>query len=213
MKIISTNIGEARTIEWHGKEVKTGIYKFSVNHPIFLGSEDVDNDNVVDRKYHGGIDKACYLYSADHYEYWKKLHPNVEMPWGMFGENLTVEGLHEAEINIGDIFKIGDAVVQATQPRQPCYKLDIRFEAKGLVKQFVDSGFPGVYVRVLEKGNVKSGDSMDIIERQNTLSLQKVFQLIYTTELDKIAVKRAVNNPFIADSCRKDLLKRWGNKI
>ncbi len=213
MKIISTNIGEARTILWHGKEVKTGIFKFSVDKPIYLGTEDVDNDHVIDRKYHGGIDKACYLYSADHYKYWKKLHPKVEMPWGMFGENLTVEGLHEAEINIGDIFKIGSATVQATQPRQPCYKLDIRFEASGLLKQFIDSGFPGVYVRVLEKGSVTAGDTMDIIERQNTLSVQKVFELIYAKKFEKDALKTAVNNPFIAESCKKDLLKKWGDKL
>src|SRR5665811_846906 len=127
MKIISTNIGEARTINWKNREVKTGIFKFPVNEPIFLGKENVENDNVIDRRYHGGIDKACYLYSAEHYNYWQKKYPKLEMPWGMFGENLTVEGLHEATINIGDIFKIGETVVQATQPRQPCFKLEFRF--------------------------------------------------------------------------------------
>ena len=213
MKIISTNIGEARTIQWHGKEVKTGIYKFQVEQPIYLGTEDVGNDHVIDRKYHGGADKACYLYSADHYDYWKRLYPNVEMPWGMFGENLTVEGLREAEINIGDIFKIGEATVQVTQPRQPCYKLDIRFNASGLVKQFIDSGFPGVYVRILGNGHVKSGDSMELIERKNSISIQKVFELVYTKEFEKEAVDAAVNDPFIAESCRKDLLKRWGAKL
>ena len=213
MRIISTNIGEAKTISWRGKEVKTGIYKFSVNQPIFLGTEDVDNDHVIDRKYHGGADKACYLYSADHYDYWEKLHPNVEMPWGMFGENLTIEGLHEAEINIGNIYKIGETEVQVTQPRQPCFKLDIRFNARGLVKQFVDSGFPGVYVRVLEKGFVKNGDSMELVEKQDALSVQKVFQLLYASEFEKEAVLSAINNPDIAASCRKDLLKRWGGEF
>jgi MOSC domain-containing protein YiiM len=213
MKIISTNIGEAKTVSWHGKEVTTGIFKYPVSEAIFLGAEDVDNDHVIDRKYHGGFDKACYLYSADQYKYWKNLYPNLELPWGMFGENLTVEGLHEADINIGDIFKIGSAIVQATQPRQPCYKLDIRFETRGLVKQFVDSGFPGVYVRVLEKGNVTSGDFMERIERKNSLSIQKIFQLLYASEFEKEAIQSAINDPFIAESCRKDLLKRWGSEI
>ncbi len=213
MKIISTNIGETKTVLWHGEEVSTGIFKYPVNQPIYLGTEDVDDDNVIDRKYHGGVDKACYLYSADHYEYWQKIYPELEMPWGMFGENLTVEGLNEAKINIGDIFRIGEAVVQATQPRQPCFKLDIRFETRGLVKQFIDAGFPGVYVRVLEKGNVKPSDSMERIERKDSLSIQKVFQLLYTTEFEKEAIQTAVNDPFIATSCRKDLLKRWGDKI
>ena len=122
MKIISTNIGKPQTIEWRGNQIQTGIYKNSVNHPISLESEDVLNDHVMDRRYHGGTDKACYLYSADHYKMWSELYPDVEMPWGMFGENLTVKGLNEAEINIGDTFQIGNAVVQATQPRQPCFK-------------------------------------------------------------------------------------------
>jgi len=213
MKIISTNIGEARTISWKGKEVTTGIFKFPVNQAIFLGTEDVVSDNVIDRRYHGGVDKACYLYSADHYKYWQTLYPTLEMPWGIFGENLTVEGLHEAEINIGDIFKIGETVVQATQPRQPCFKLEFRFNDDKIVRQFIDSGFSGVYVRVLEKGNVNAGDSMELMERKDSLSIQKVYELIYTDTFQKDAVLQAVNDPFIAASCRKDLLKRWGSEL
>ena len=213
MKIISTNIGQPRVINWKGKEVKTGIFKYPVNQPVFLGTEDVDNDHVIDRRYHGGIDKACYLYSTDHYGYWQKLYPGLEMPWGIFGENLSVEGLHEAEINIGDILKIGEAVVQATQPRQPCFKLEFRFNDYRIVRQFIDSGFSGVYVRVLEKGNVNTGDTMQLIERKQSLSIQKVFELIYTEKFQKEAVLQAINDPFIAASCRKDLLKRWGEEI
>jgi len=210
MKIISTNIGHPKTLKYHDRLVTTGIFKFPVNELIFLGNEDVENDHVIDRRYHGGADKACYLYSADHYNYWKKLYPEPEMPFGMFGENITVEALHEAAINIGDIFKIGDAVVQATQPRQPCFKLEFRFHDKEIVRKFVDSGFPGVYVRVLENGFVKAGDQMKLMERKNSLSVQKIYELIYAKEFDE-AVKTAVTDPNIAASCRKDLLKRWGS--
>jgi MOSC domain-containing protein YiiM len=213
MQIISVNIGEPRIVNWKDKEVKTGIFKYPVNHPIFLGTEDVENDHVIDRRYHGGIDKACYLYSSGHYEYWKKLYPELEMPYGIFGENLTVEGLHEAQINIGDIFKIGETVVQATQPRQPCFKLEFRFNNHLIVKQFIDSGFAGVYVRVLEKGFVRSGDAVELIERKITVSIQKVFELLYTADFQKEAVEQAVNDPFIAASCKKDLLKRWGDLL
>ena len=178
-----------------------------------MGTDDVENDHVIDRRYHGGKDKACYLYSANHYGYWQNLYPELEMPWGIFGENLTIEGLNEAQINIGDIFKIGEAVVQATQPRQPCFKLEFRFNNGEIVRQFVESGFSGVYVRVLEKGYVKTGDSMELIERKNALSIQKVYELIYTSEFQKEAVELAVNDPFIAESCRKDLLKRWGSEL
>lgn len=213
MKIVSTNIGESRVIQWNGKEVETGIFKFPVNKPIYLETDDVVNDHVIDRKYHGGADKACYLYSADHYGYWQKLYPELELTWGIFGENLSVEGLHEANVNIGDIFEIGEAVVQATQPRQPCFKLEFRFNDNRIVKQFVDSGFSGVYVRVLKTGSVQTGDTVKLIERKNSISIQKVYELLYTSEFEKDAVKLAVNDTNIAASCRKDLLKRWGSEL
>ena len=213
MKIVSTNIGQSRVIQWKGKEVETGIFKYSVNEPIYLETDDVVNDHVIDRKYHGGADKACYLYPADHYNYWQKLYPELDLTWGIFGENLTVEGLNEANVNIGDIFEIGDAVIQATQPRQPCFKLEFRFNDYRIVKQFVDSGFSGVYVRVLKTGKVQTGDTMKLIERKNSISIQKVYELLYTSEFQNDAVKQAVNDPNIAASCRKDLLKRWGSEL
>ncbi len=213
MKIISTNIGESKTVVWRGKQIQTGIYKYPVPHPVFLGNEDVENDHVVDRRFHGGIDKACYLYSADHYKYWKKFYPETELPWGMFGENLTVEGLHEADVNIGDTFQIGDAVIQATQPRQPCFKLGIRFGTQEVVRQFVDSGFAGVYVRVLKNGKVKAGDELKLVEKKDSLSIRKVYELLYTESFQKETVIKAVNDPFIAESCKIDLLKRWGDEI
>ena len=212
MKIISTNIGEPRIFEYHGKEVKTGLFKHPVAEPIFLGNEDVVNDHVMDRKHHGGADKACYMYSADHYEYWKKLYPELDFTWGMFGENLTVEGLHEAQVNIGDVFQIGEAVVQATQPRQPCYKLEFRFNDRLIIRKFVDSGFSGVYVRVLKEGLVKTGDTMEQIEHTNSVSIQKVYEWIYAAEFDP-EVARAINDPLIAESCKRDLLKRWGDLL
>jgi len=209
MKVISTNIGKPTTIEWNGKKVQTGIYKYEVKESIFLGTEDVKNDNVMDRKHHGGVDKACYLYSANHYNYWKKIYSELEMPWGIFGENLTVEGLHEAEINIGDTFQLGETVVQATQPRQPCFKLGIRFGNPKMAKMFVDSGFSGVYLRVLKNGKVKTGNEFISVEKKNSLSIQKIFELLYTDEFQKEAVETAVNDPLLAESCRRDLLRRW----
>jgi len=107
------------------------------------------------------------------------------------------------------IYQIGETVVQVTQPRQPCFKLEFRFPNKNIVQQFIDSGFSGVYVRVLENGRVKAGDMMTLLEKKNALSIQKVYELIYATEFDSI-VEQAVNDPFIAASCRRDLLKRWG---
>ena len=213
MKIISTNIGESKTVIWRGKQIQTGIYKYPVSYPIFLGNEDVENDHVMDRRYHGGVDKACYLYSADHYKYWQQFYANLELPWGMFGENLTIEGLHEADVNIGDTYQIGEVVIQATQPRQPCYKLGFRFGTQEIVRQFVDSGFAGVYVRVLKKGNVKSGDEIVLVEKKDSLSIQKVYELLYTDTFQIEAVLKAINDQYIANSCKRDLQKRWGDRL
>lgn len=215
MKIISVNIGESKNIMWRGKEVKTGIYKYPVNKPISLETEDVRNDHVIDRKHHGGEDKACYAYSFDHYNFWKNHYPNVDFHYGIFGENLTVEGLNEADIFIGDEFQIGEAWVQVTQPRQPCFKLGVRFDSPKMVRQFIVSGFPGAYFRVLKKGKVKTGDEFQLLEKQadEKISVQKVFELLYTDEFQKDEIMKAINNPFLAQSCRKDLLKRWGKYL
>lgn len=125
MEIVSTNLGQKRIIEYNGQEVFTGMYKYPVKEPLSLEKTDVKGDDVIDRKYHGGIDKACYLYSSTHYDFWKTRYPNLNWVWGMFGENLSISNLDEANVLIGDIYQIGTAKVQVTQPRQPCYKLAI----------------------------------------------------------------------------------------
>jgi MOSC domain-containing protein YiiM len=211
MKIISTNIGEPQTIIWRGQEVITGMYKYPVDKPIYLGKEDVDGDNVIDRRYHGGIDKACYLYSQDHYLYWKNLYSNLDWQWGMFGENLTVSGLDELKIKIGDIFKLGETVVRATQPRQPCFKLGVRFGSQEMVKQYIDFGNAGVYLCVLESGNVKNGDKMELVESNpESFTLREIFQMIYFKDINPEIVQKAIADPNLAESCRKDLKKIWG---
>jgi MOSC domain-containing protein YiiM len=211
MKVISTNIGESRTIVWQGKEVQTGIYKFPVETPIYLGLDDVAGDHVIDRRYHGGADKACYLYSQDHYSYWKVLYPVLDWQWGMFGENLTIAGLDESKVRIGDVFRLGQTVVRATQPRQPCFKLGVRFGSPEAVKQFVDFSNAGVYLKVLEPGFVKTGDTMELLESNpESFSLRQVFQMIYKMNSTVDMVLKAIDDPNLAASCRKDLIKYWG---
>ena len=115
MKIRSTNISKPTTIIWNEKEVLTGIYKKPINKPIYLGKEDVKGDEVSDRKHHGGEFKACYLFSKNQYEYWKNLYPNLNWELGMFGENLSVEGLDEAQIRVGSRYQVGEAIIEATK--------------------------------------------------------------------------------------------------
>ena len=148
----------------NGKSVKTGIYKTHVKDGITLGLTDVVGDAVMDRKHHGGIDKACYLYSADHYSFWQEKFPDLHWTHGMFGENLTVDGLDESQINIGDTFEIGKTIIQVSEPRRPCSILGIRFGTQAIVKEFYHQPYPGIYVRVLKEGKIKKGDSFKLIK-------------------------------------------------
>jgi MOSC domain-containing protein YiiM len=210
MNVVSVNIGEPRTIVWNETEVLTGIFKFPVEGPLYLGNKGVSGDHVLDGRYHGGIDKACYLYSKDHYPYWKGLYPEADWDWGMFGENLTVENLDESILLIGDIYRVGSALVQITQPRQPCYKLGIRLGNHDVVKEFSRSDFPGAYVRILEEGKVNMGDFMKLVETfPGAPSLKKVFNMLYDKTFDKEEVRKVTENIHLATSCRKDLIKKW----
>jgi len=206
MKIIATNLAKPTTIIWNKKEVVTGIYKTPTASPIFLGKTDVDNDEVTDRKYHGGLFKACYLFSEKHYDYWKKRYPDLEWNWGMFGENLTVSNFDESEIYVGNIYKIGDALVQITQPREPCFKLGVKFNDQNILKAFIDHGFPGSYIRILKEGFVKTGDRMVLQEEaKNSLTIAQMYQLLYAKEKDQDLLKRAIENDALPEKKRNKL--------
>jgi MOSC domain-containing protein YiiM len=186
LKIISTNIAKPTTIIWNGQKVTTGIYKKSVNSPILLRNQSVQNDEISDRNVHGGEFKACYLFSKDQYNYWKDLYPNLEWEWGMFGENLTISGLNEKDIHIGDIFKIGSTLVQVTQPREPCFKFGVKFGSQEVLKQFIDHGYPGTYVSILEEGYVKTGETLELVEKaKESISTWQFFDLLYNKEKNR----------------------------
>jgi MOSC domain-containing protein YiiM len=177
MKVISVNIGERKVINYKGKIVETGIFKFPVNQPIFLGKEDVENDVVIDRKYHGGIEQAVYGYSQNHYEYWKELYPNLDWNYGMFGENLTISNFEETEIFVGNTYKLGEVLLEVTKPRDPCYKLGIRFGTQEIVKQFWNSTKCGIYFKVLQTGNVVVGDELILVNKaENSPTIAEVYE-------------------------------------
>ncbi|PKQ69566.1 sulfurase [Labilibaculum manganireducens] len=208
MKVVSTNIGKSVEINYHGQIEKTGMYKYAVDQAIFLGKEDVVKDAVIDRRYHGGADKACYWYSEKHYTFWKDKFPNLDWNYGMFGENLTISDLDEGDIKIGDVFQIGNARVQVTQPRQPCYKLNYRFDCNSMVRRFIDAGFPGVYIRVIEEGEVRQGDELILLERrEESLSIREVYNLLYESSKDRLKLEKALSDPALATSCKRDLRK------
>lgn len=197
-----------REVSWRGKTVKTGIFKVPVNSSIYLGKEDVENDSVVDRKYHGGVDKACYIYSADCYPFWKEKYPDVAMNYGAFGENITIAGLNEKNIKIGAIYQIGTAKVQVAQPRQPCFKQGIRFGTQKIVKDFLNAPYSGIYLRIIEEGKVSVGDEMIPVEIPcGGISVADVHSLFTANKNNKLLMKMAIHEPFLSESYRKDLIK------
>ncbi|MFD1163355.1 MOSC domain-containing protein [Hwangdonia seohaensis] len=207
MKINSTNIAKPTTIIWNGKKIKTGIYKTPTNIPIYLGKETVKNDEVSDRKVHGGIYKACYLFSENHYDYWKNLYPNLDWNYGMFGENLTVKNLDETKLFIGDVFEIGDALVQVTQPREPCFKFGVKFGSQRVIQQFINYGFPGTYVRVLREGLVQTGNKLKCIEHdKSSISICDFFQLLYSKNKNPQHINAVLNHKALPQKKRALLL-------
>ena len=207
--IKSTNIGEQKSILWKGKNVFTGIYKTPINS-IVLGKEDVNKDAVVDRKYHGGIDKACYLFSGDVYSRWKEKYPNLDWHFGMFGENLTVKGLDEREVFIGDQFCIGETLVEVSEPREPCFKLGIRFGTQKVLKDFINQPHCGVYVRVLKQGKVKPQDKVELFKRvQTDFSIARIFWLRNkATSEHKKEILKAIDLSWLAKSAKQGLAMR-----
>lgn len=210
MKVVSTNIGKSRTVQWRKEEITTGIFKYPTVEGIQLGKEDVHGDKVIDRKYHGGIDKACYIFSADVYPDWQSLYSQLEWSYGMFGENLTIEGLDETQVYIGDIYQLGTAKVQVSEPRQPCKVLNVRFNSNDVVKRFVSKQRSGCYLRVLEEGTVSSGDEMILLERNpKSITVFDVFQMIYDKSVSIEKVDLAIEDDALAEATKEKLKTLW----
>ncbi|MEP3208793.1 MAG: MOSC domain-containing protein [Maribacter sp.] len=209
MQIISTNIGVPTRIVWSGNSELTGIFKYPVVEALFLGKTDVSKDTVIDRVHHAGLNKACYLFSADQYDYWKALYPDLEWDWGMFGENLTVAGLDESQIRIGDVYRIGTALVQISQPREPCYKLGVRFGTQEILRQFIERKHPGTYVRILEEGEVQKGDPVALEQQsKNTLTVQQFYELMYAKEKSKATLQLFMSNESVPEY-KKERYKKF----
>ncbi len=202
MKVISVNLGEKRKVKWKSKIKETGIFKQPVTE-ITLGSTDVEKDSVVDRKYHGGVDKACYLFSADVYNDWKEKYPDLDWDWGMFGENITVAGLDESKIMIGAIYQLGKAVVEVSEPRQPCSTLGIRFNTQQVIKDFIAAEHSGVYLRVIQPGRVKATDTIELISEGEDISIRDVFRMIYKKETSPNKIAQALASEKLAQSSKK----------
>lgn len=166
MRVISVNVGLPREVTWKGRTVRTAIFKEPARGSIALRRLNLDGDRQADLTVHGGPDKAVYIYPAEHYAFWREELPGTELPWGMFGENLTVRGLRESDLGIGDRLRVGSAELMVTQPRVPCYKLGVRFGRPDMTKRFYRAGRTGFYVAVASEGAVAAGDAIEIVARE-----------------------------------------------
>jgi MOSC domain-containing protein YiiM len=163
MRVVSVCVGLPNDIPWRGRVVNTSIFKRPVSGRVALRKLNLDGDEQADLTVHGGEFKAVYCYPLEHYPYWKKELPGRELPFGVFGENFTTEGLSEDSVHIGDEFSIGSAKVIVTQPRMPCYKLGVRFQSDDMVKRFLASRRTGFYLAVTREGEVGAGDEISQI--------------------------------------------------
>jgi len=169
-KVMSINVGKPREVSYQNKMISTAIWKAAIQNPVRLSRTGLAGDGQADLTNHGGEDMAVLIYSYDHYPYWEK-ELNRKLEYGSFGENVTVAGLTELDVNIGDTFEWGEAIVQVSQPRYPCYKLSIRHQAPEIPQLVLNHGFTGYYVRVLQSGMVSTESDIHIL-RRNPLGIR-----------------------------------------
>lgn len=204
MKLISLNIGLPRIVESNGGPVATGIFKEPVTGAVMLRTLNLDGDRQADLSVHGGVSKAVYAYPSEHYEFWKQEFPDMSLPFGMFGENLTTEGLFEDSANVGDRFRIGAAEVMVTEPRLPCYKLGIKFGRSDIIRKFLQSRRTGLYFAVLKEGEVKAGDEMELLSRdENNITVADITRLYAFEKDDLTTMQRALKLDALSESWRE----------
>ena len=203
--LISLQVGVPRTLTRDGQEVLTGIFKAPVEKRVRMRSLNLDGDQQADLSVHGGPNKAVYVYPSEHYPFWKMELPGVELPWGAFGENLTTSGLVESAVCIGDRFTIGTAEVVVTQPRLPCFKLNLKFNRDDMIKRFLASGRTGFYLRVLREGEVGAGDEIiPVHQDENRVSVLDALRL-HLHESDSSELRnRALQVEYLSPSWRKE---------
>ncbi len=211
MRIISLNVGLPRQVTFQGQLVTTGIFKEPVQGRVRLRRLNLDGDRQADLTVHGGVDKAVYAYPEEHYDFWRKELQGMPLPWGMFGENFTTQGMFEDLVNIGDQFQVGSTRLVATQPRMPCYKLGVKFGRMDIIKRFLESGLTGIYFKVLQEGEVGVGDEIKLIEKDdNKVTVRDIVRLYTIDEKDVQTMERAIKVKDLPDGWRYHFMEQLG---
>ncbi|MEP1034829.1 MOSC domain-containing protein [Ekhidna sp.] len=200
MHLESIFVGKPVKADYHGRDISTGIFKNKVIGPVKVSSFNIEGDKQADLTVHGGIDKAVYLYPAEHYDFWKKERSDLHFEPGLFGENLSASGLDETNTCIGDVFEVGSIVLSVTSPRMPCYKLGIRMKDPGFVRDFMKAERNGFYFKVLQEGVIQAGDEIKKISQDgHHLTVQETIQLYTTRKFDTVLLKKAVDSPSLPE--------------
>ena len=210
MKLISVNVSLAKEVPYLGRTITTGIFKEPVTGRVMVRRLNIDGDDQADRRVHGvGFDMAIYVYSIEHYAFWAKELGREGFPFGQFGENLTVEGLSEDTVRVGDTFRVGGTLLQVTQPRIPCYKFAMRMEeGQDFPARFQETGRMGFYCRVLEEGEIGAGDDIELVERDKGASTIAEFIRVYLYESHEPAsLKRVLASKELSEPWREYLEK------
>jgi len=207
-EILSLNVGMPRDVREGKRTVRTGIFKEPVVGPRLLTRTQLEGDGQADLENHGGASKAAYAYSADHYAPWQR-ELDRPLPFGQFGENFTVTGLTEEKVHIGDVFRVGEARVEVTQPRVPCFKLGIRMGDPGFVGVFLESLRSGFYLRVLEEGRVAAGDRFERqSEGPDRVTVAEAMRLLFFDKKDLEGARRVLGVPALSPEWRAEFEKR-----
>ena len=204
MRVVSVNVGLPRDVYWQERTVSTGIFKEAVEGSVRVARLNLDGDGQADLTVHGGPTKAVYAYPSEHYDFWREQLPGTVLEWGRFGENLTVEGLDEESVLIGDRFRVGTARLVVTEPRMPCFKLGLRFGDPKMIKRFLQSQRTGFYFGVEEEGRIEAGDTIELLERNPHVDL-RVHEVtsLYTTDRDnRELLRKAIKTEALPESWR-----------
>lgn len=204
MNLLSINVGLPQEFSWKGKKVRTAIFKQPVFGKIWLSHENLDGDRQGDPRSHGGQYKAVYAYPGEHYTFWRRQLPGFDLAWGSFGENFTTQGLLEDEVCIGDVFQVGTAIVQVSEPRLPCYKLNLRFQREDILEKFQNSRRIGFYLSVLQEGQVTPGDEITVVDRHvGGITISEALRLRVFDTNDIESLKNAVQDTALTPHWRQ----------
>ena len=209
MHLVSVNVGLPREVQWHGRWIRTSIWKSPAEGSVHVGALNLEGDQQSDLSVHGGADKAVYAYPREHYEYWRRELGAKDPPWGAFGENFTTHGLLEPDVRIGDRLRAGSAEFLVTQPRMPCFKLGIRFGRDDMVKRFLRSGRTGFYLAVLREGEVARGNPLEFAGHDDHGVTVADIAALYARDMDNAdLLRRVVEVPALPEGWKKYFRQR-----